>query len=642
MAGSNDEHFEFLKKAFAKDGFNVISFQENNRLKNLPYVTTKGYMEYEGKIGVLAEHKTAVNSVTGEPKRAYYLEGTHYQMGFLLGLMAEPIVERMTTEFAENIVLDFFKSDEISQASPSYFNKLKELFVELIGKTTEEHLGDDIPKMYKDELNGIYDGCKEVNPKYQGEKEKKDFMEKLWAINFGHDLLMAHLYTGEFFVAKKIPHFLLKTPIMCNAYSLCGEVVEGNKHYFGRDFMFPTANVYQDTACLIIYHPEAEEGETLLPLVSQTAPGIFGSMAAMNTEGVAIGVDMSPSQLCNPARPGINSLALNRDCIEHCATIEDLLAHMVEAQRGVSWLYPAADGKSGRACIIEAGCNIGDQPFPYFKYLPHYYKEHLEKKGLNENYITQMRQKYGSPAPEKGLIPRWANYNYPMEYMTQFNQELWHLFNTNPLYKIGHGIIDIIKDIFMLIFHPALRKVLKTLEQQLTELFKTIPYYPDRFHEHGYINITWKDKLCPGPFYFAPQRETRNNVAVVSNHCITPEMRLTAMNEWVAFVAGSSLNDIQWRYDELNYEILQAIENSSDPGNPGLITKDKAWRIINFLSPEPGYNFTGYRNPEDTSWETIQVHGSVSLFELKEKKIKSLFGYYGDEPIEITLPNYFE
>jgi hypothetical protein len=194
----------------------------------------------------------------------------------------------------------------------------------------------------------------------------------------------------------------------------------------------------------------------------------------------------------------------------------------------------------------------------------------------------------------------------------------------------------------MLIFHPSLRKFLKTLEKQLEELFKTIPFYPDRFKERGYINITWKDKLCPGPFYFAPQRESLNNVAVVSNHCITPEMRLTAMNEWVAFVAGSELNDIQWRYDELNDEILQAIANSNGPGNPQPITPDKAWRIINFLSPEPGYNFNTYRNPEGASWKTKQVHGSVSLFELKERKIKSLFGYYGDEPVEITLPNYFE
>jgi len=642
MAHNNDEHFEFLKKAFAKDGFNVINFQGDERLKNLSYVTTKGYMEYEGNIGVLAEHKTAVNSVTGEPKKAYYLEGIHYQMGFLLGLMAEPIVERMITEFAENIVLDFFKSDAISQASASYFNKLKELFVELIGNATEEHIGNDIPKVYKDELNGIYDGCKEVNPMHAGEEEKKDFIKKLWAINFGHDLLLAHIYTGEFFVEKNIPHYVLKTPIMCNAYSLCGEVVEGNKHYFGRDFMFPTANVYQDTACLIIYNPAPEEGKNFLPCVSQTAPGIFGSMATMNTKGVAIGVDMSPSQLCNPARPGINSLALNRDCIEHCATLEELVDHMAEAPRGVSWLYPAADGKSGQACIIEAGYNTGDDPFPYFKYLPDYYKSHLAQKGFDENFITQMREKYGTPAPRKGLIPRWTDYNYPMEYMTQFNQELWRLFNTNPLYKIRHGIIDIIKDIIMLIFHSSLRKVLKTLEQQLVELFKTIPYYPDRFNEHGYINITWKDKLCPGPFYFAPQRETLNNVVVVSNHNITPEMRLTAMNEWVAFVAGSELNDIQWRYDELNEEVLQAIANSKDPVNPQPITPDKAWKIINFLSPEPGYNFNTYRNPNGVPWETIQVHGSISLFELKEKKIKSLFGYYGDEPVEITLPNYFE
>ncbi|UCH98574.1 MAG: hypothetical protein JSV88_17470 [Candidatus Aminicenantes bacterium] len=641
MAGENDGHFEFLKKAFSQDGFNVKNFKEDKRLKNLPYVTPKGYMEFEGKIGLLAEHKTSVNSVTGEPKKTYYVEGTHKQMGFLLGLMAEPEVSRMATEFAANIPMSFFRSEELSQTSDSsLFDKLKELFVELIGKAARKDIGADIPEEYQEEMEGIYEGCKEVNPELKGDQQKEKFMQKLWAINFGHDLAMAHIYTGEIFAKKKIPPFLLRVPIMCNAYSIYGDVVEGGKHYFGRDFMFPTGNVYQDTACLIIYKPEAEEGKTFLPIVSQTAPGIFGSMAALNIEGVAIGVDMTPSQLCNPARPGINSLALDRDCMEHCPTIEDVVSHMVKAQRGVSWLYPVADGKSDKTCIVEAGCNIGDEPYPYFKYLPKYYKKKL--KDLNEDYILQMREKYGTPTPQKGLIPRWGDYTYPMDYITDFNEKIWNIFYKDPIYKLRRGIFDIIKDLIMLIFSPSVYKLLKIFREELKELFRHVPYDPRQFGEDGYINKTWTDQNCPGSFYFAPQRETLSNVTVVSNHPITPEMRLTAMNEWVALAAASELNGMQWRYDEVNKELLQAIAKAKDPENPQLITEDTAWRIINFLSPEPGYKFPTFRNPKGASWKTRQVHGSVSLFELKERKIKSLFGYYGDEPITITLPNYIE
>jgi hypothetical protein len=641
LAGQNDNHFEFLKKAFAKDGFTVRNFKEDIRLKHLPYVTPKGYMEYQGKVGILAEHTRAFNTVTGEPKRTYYVEGTHFQMGFLLGLMAESTVERMVTEFAENIIFEFFRAGELAQLEDFLLlEKLKDLMVDLIGKATREEIGPDVPAEYRQELEGIYQGCKEVDSSLANETRKKKFMEKLWAINFGHDLLLAHIYTGEVFAGERIPPYVLKIPIMCNGFSLCGDVTAEGKHYFGRDFMFPTADVFQDTACLIIYKPESGGRKTFLPIVSQTAPGIIGSMAAMNSQGVAIGVNMSPSKLCNPARAGLNSLALSRDCMERCPTIEEVVSHMIDAPRGVSWLYPTADGKSGKACIIEAGCNIGDQPFPYFDYLPSHYRENLE--GLNIDYINRMREKYGTPAPQKGLMTRWADYNYPTDYITDFNEDMWKLFNTDNRPKFEEFLENILNDIKMLFIPPQSQKALDILSKQVRDSFETVPYDPNRFNKRGYVCNTWKDKVCPGPFYFAPPREAFNNAAIVTNHYITPEMRLTAMNDWVAVVAAGNLNDIQWRYDELNNEIFQAVGRAKDSRNPQLITADTAWKIIKFLTTAPGYHFPSYYNPNGDCWKTRQIHGSVSLFDLKEKKIKSCFGYHGDEPVEITLPNYIE
>jgi hypothetical protein len=491
----------------------------------------------------------------------------------------------------------------------------------------------DIPQGYIDEMEGIYNGCTAVN------HDSKANRDSLWALNFGIDFLLAHIYTGELFVEENIPPFLLKAPIMCNAYSLYGEIT-GGKHYFGRDFMFPTAGVYQDTACLVIYNQAEHPEKKWLPIVSQTAPGMVGSVAAMNSEGVAIGVDMSPSKLCNPARPGLNSLALNRDCMIHCDTIEKVVSHVEALPRGVSWLYPVSDGKSDKACIIEAGANIGDAPFPYFDLLSDYYKENL--KELDEDYINRMREKYGTPAPQAGMMVRWSDYKYPKDYITDFNKKMWKLYNDDFRKRMLTFGEDIITGLISSILNPLNHlKGLEGLEKAITDLFKKIKYNPDVFGEKGYIDKTWKDHNCPGPFYFAPQREDHDNVVLVSNHCITPEMRLTAMNEWVAFVAAGSINDIQWRYDELNCEILDAIGFAKESKRP--VNKDRAWRILNFLSPQPTYKFPEYRNPNDEKeWQTIPVHGSISLFELKAKTIRSLFGYYGDETITITLPNYLE
>ena len=421
---------------------------------------------------------------------------------------------------------------------------------------------------------------------------------------------------------------------MCHAYSVSGDVVENNGHFFGRNFMFPTADVYQDTACLIIYNPDnpSGTGQTVLPIVSQTAPGMVGSPAAMNSNGAAIGVDMLPGMLCNPDRPGLNSLLLNRDCMDHCPTTEDVVNRMIDAPRGVSWLYPVADGQTGKACIVEAGANIGDDPFPYFDYItPGFFKDFLP----DEKYIAEMREKYKTPAPQRGLMARWNDYNYPMDYL-DFNSKLWNSFNKEFLNQLSVKAKELVKELEEKF--PDLKPKIELLVEDLSKSFDNVQYYPFYVeNERSFINNMYVDKNCPGPYYFAPQRESRSNVLVVSNHAITPEMRLTSMNEWITFLSLGDCNDIQWRYDILNYQLQQAIDNA---GNKK-IDKDIAWKIINNLTPDPENDFYLYYNRGMLdNWKEIQVHGSVSLCDLKARTFKSLFGYYGDEPIEITLSNY--
>jgi hypothetical protein len=121
---------------------------------------------------------------------------------------------------------------------------------------------------------------------------------------------------------------------------------------------------------------------------------------------------------------------------------------------------------------------------------------------------------------------------------------------------------------------------------------------------------------------------------VATNNFISPEMRLVGMNAWTAILARSRYDDFQWRYDELNKEVLEALHAC-----PGGLDDATAWSLINFLTPAD--RFPAYYNPDGTKkWQNIQVHGSVSLCDLTARKMKSLFGYYGDDPITITLPRY--
>ncbi|HYW85671.1 MAG TPA: carcinine hydrolase/isopenicillin-N N-acyltransferase family protein [Spirochaetia bacterium] len=615
LTGSIAERLARIQNAFSIDGFTV-------RQVPAAYVSGAergqpiGYLLKDGHIGVAAEQKSVRNFKTGRAKRAYYLEGSPGVMGWLLGALAEEDVSRMTNEYVQNAAFAFIDSAAASRGG--VLAPLKELVVRLIAEASHVML-PDIPPAYIEEIDGIVEGCRSANPWTQVRRES------LLALNLGFDYLLAHIYSGKLFAARGYGAGLLKTPLGCNAFSLSGAAA-GGRHFFGRDFMFPTANVLQDTACLIIYRPEAAAGQPPIAFVSQTAPGIVGSMVGVNARGLAMGVDMLPSRFCNPDRPGLNSLLLVRDCLQACGSAGEAVAHVTEAPRGVPWLYPVADA-GGAAYVIEAGPRLppGDE-FPYSTYVPRYYRRRLPQK----SYVEMVRSKYGTPAPDKGLMVRSRDYSYPQDFIDDWNEQLWRAFDRSVVRKLADALVDFIEGIADA-FKRKTGNLWRMLGGEIEKFNQGAVWSASYFAERGFINPTWTDTNCPGPFYFAPQRESRPDVLVATNHCITPEMRLAGMNEWTAILVSGTLNDFQWRYDELTREILDALDAA-----PSGIDEQAAWKLIDFLSPNG--KFPDYYNPDRTrDWREVQVHGSVSLCELTGRTLTSRFGYYGDEPVTIHL-----
>jgi len=635
LTGSIAERFARIQNAFGKDGFSVRQFPAATVPRGITPAATVprgimpasahapgervGYRLKDGRIGVAAEHSGARNFRTGRPKKAFYLEGSPRVMGWLLGALAEEDVSRMANEYVQNVAFAFI--DSAAASLGGVLAPLKELIVRLIAEASREML-PDIPPAYVEEIDGIVEGCRSANPWTSVRRES------LLALNLGFDCLLAHIYSGKLFADRGYDPRLLKTPLGCNAFSLSGAAA-GGRHFFGRDFMFPTADVFQDTACLIIYRPDERAGRPLSSFVSQTAPGIVGSMVGLNAEGVAMGVNMLPSRFCNPDRPGFNSLLLVRDCLHNCSSAGEAVQHVSEAPRGVPWLYPVAD-KGGAACVIEAGPRLPPgEEFPYSTYIPRYYRRRLPRR----SYIEMVRRKYGTPLPDKGLVVRSRDYRFPQDYIEDWNEQLWHAFDRRMLLKFADTAVDFIGSIADA-FKRKTGSLWRMLGGEIEKLNKGVAWSPSYFTERGYINQTWTDSNCPGPFYFAPQRESRSDVLVATNHCISPEMRLAGMNEWTAILAGASLNETQWRYDELNHEILDALDAA-----PSGIDEQVAWQLIDFLRPNG--RFPAFYNPGGTrDWRGVQVHGSVSLCELTGRTLTSRFGYYGDPPVTIHLSAY--
>ncbi len=546
-----------LTNAFNKDGYEVKR------------VVTKF-----NRVGIMAEHKTAFNYDTGQKKKIYYLEGTHYEMGYLLGLLAENEIADMTGQFTDKIAFRFIGSKILER-----IKLLGETLTYVISVLSKAEF-TKMPQDVKDEIQGVFEGCKAQNP------VTKVSLERLITLNLGFDIILSMVYSGNFLLMSvaDIKPSDLDIPIMCNAFSVFGKAA-GNGHYFGRDFMFPTADVFQNTATMLICNPIDKKGKRVSPFVSITAPGIIGSISAMNIHGVGIGVDMSPAFNCNPENIGINSLLLARKCIQYGTNADQMIQIMRDTQRGVSWNYIISDGDQDRACVIEA-VKSEHQPdplrYPSENYLPSLPDYH---------FINQ----FWSAPYQNGLMVRWNDYRYPLEYL-KYNPPLWQYYN------------------------------------KVTSSKKMI--HPHAFSSTGYINRTLNEKNCPSQYYFAPQREESDNLIITTNHFIIPEMRFYAMHPWTAMVVGDKINDIQWRYDVLNDQVLEALRER------GSINYQMAKQLIDYLAPNGKYPSYYAKNPRSRDKREICIEGCTSIFDLKKKTVESHYGYYCDEWVKVTLPNY--
>lgn len=559
MYGSTRQgrHVFSLTDAFKNDGFEA-----------------KKIITRFNRVGIAAESKTAINYDTGLKKKAYYLEGTNYEIGYLLGCLAENDISSMAVEFTDKIVFSFIGSKLLEK-----IKLLQEAFIHVVYELSKRTFAE-LPQEIRDEIQGVYDGCKSSNP------YTKVSLEHLIVLNIGIDVLCSMIYTGNFF-PRDIPGLKpedLKIPIMCNAFSVFGNSA-GYGHFFCRDFMFPTAGVFQNTAAMIIYNPVDKTGRKVFPFISVTAPGMVGSISAMNINGAGIGVDMSPAANCDPGQVGTNSLLMSHMCAQYGDSAEHMVEIMKGIKRGVSWNYIISDGIHDRACVVEAG-NSGNNP-DFTQFPPEDFRKILP----DSNFIYANR----SAELQNGLMVRWNDYNYPAGYLN-YNRGLWNHYN----------------------------KVNSTNKQ----------IYPDAFSENGYINKNHGDKNCPSAIYFAPQRENNTNLVIATNHFIIPEMRYYAMHPWTAKIAGDNLNDIQWRYDELNYQIWEVLKEK------GSIDYETAKRLISFLSPygkNPSY-YAG--NPKSKNGRETRIEGCTSVFDLKKKTAESHYGYFCDEWVKLTLPNY--
>jgi len=640
VAGDVTGRLNRLRKAFDKDGFDLAE---------------SGVFRFSNRLGIIAEHRTARNYDTGRRKRVYYVEGTPYEMGYLMGRMAEPEIDRMTSLYIDGMVRDLIRrqldheEDEDAEGENHQDNTddnegqrslprqlglprldMHSVLVRSVYSLIENRdVTKAVPKAFREEIAGIVDGCRHAaNLRRQRTKVNS---RALWVLNAGIDVLYSLAYTGKFLsLLFHDAHRRVRptSPFLCNAFALLNEATTGGA-LFGRDFMFPTGGVFQDLACLIIRNPTREQEGVALPTVSMAAPGIVGSMATMNVHGVAGGVDVSPGANSDHRRPGMNSLLLVRHSIENGKDATGAVECIVQAKRGVSWCYIIADGGHGedRACVVEAGASDAGMPSKGFI-------EDLSKKDRKLRSLLPSAgflKAHPTGKMLNGAMARWADTTLPLRpYIESFNEKLWaHLRPEVAFDDVAFG------------------------ERGYINPRRT----PKEIEEDGYRVV--HEKRCPENFYFAPQRGKPGEVLLLTNHFLHPAMRLYAMHPWTNKLTAEKLpDDTQWRYDELNARILQALDRSP-------ISYAQARNLIDYLSPlrkPPAGYYYAAEGPWSESYadkgqwsrdyaigdtwkqnrKRIAVGGAVLLFDLKARTAEAKYGYHADDWVKISLKRYIE
>ncbi len=561
-----------LAKAFSNDGFDVTRT-----------------VVYNGRLGITAESRTVVNYDAGRPKKAYYVEGTPYETGYLMGKMAEDEIARMM-DYTDRVVFSFIGSKVLEK-----IKLVQSILIKILHELSRK-IWKQLPPAITEEIQGIYDGCRSRNSKTRVD------MQRLIVLNTGIDILCSVIYSGKFLKRslEGIEPEDFDIPMMCNAFTVSGKSA-GDGCWFGRDFMFPSAGVFQDTCAYILYSPEDTSdghggglekdpvsgvlaGRRSIPFVNIAAPGMVGSIAAMNLKGVALGVNMSPGANSDPENIGINSLLMTRLCVQYGKSAEDAASLMAELPKGVSWLYIIADG-SERSCIAEAGASWPEPDFTQ------YADEDFRSLLPDIEFIKS----HAAIPYRNGVMFRWNDYEYPADYLT-FNHRLWDHYNMK-------------------------KKTAKVI-------------YPDAFEKTAYINKAG-DQNCPSTFYFPPQREDSDELLVASNHYVIPEMRYFAMHWWTQRVIGKRTDDIQWRYDELNRQINDKLAEK------GSISFGDSKELISFLEPYGKFKDYYADNPRSSDGKEIRIEGCLSVFDLKNKVVESHYGYYCDKWVKISPVGYF-
>jgi hypothetical protein len=410
-----------------------------NLLKGVEVNGDKGWLcEFPGKF-------TQGTGLDGTPrgpvtKKCMVLTGKPYSLGYQSASLMPEEGYAMCKYFLRRVALDQLgmfgiQLPQEGERSDKLFKLIYDSTL-LMGKASEP----DIPEEYIEEMKGFVDGMHNAGHPdityedllvlnqavdatyyllgsvlgYNPITDKNKKLVNQLRLNMVQILIIA----GQKDTDPKL--FLEKNgfrmqPWGCNELALTGKATVDGKTYHGRDFMFGTADIYQDCAVIAVFMPDKGH-----PFATVTVPGFIGQSIAMNSEGLSAGQDICQVGVTG-ITPGVGSMLVLRDIVQNCGNLDEAVKRMRAISRGVSWIYFIADDETdsrwGNAVELETITNqykvAGPEKINVLErllFLPYINK--LDEDQLIDGYI------------DGGVLVRGMTWEYPKEFIGNGNDAL--------------------------------------------------------------------------------------------------------------------------------------------------------------------------------------------------------------------------
>jgi len=241
-----------------------------------------------------------------------YLEGEPYDLGYANARLTSDWM-RQQEEALISTVRGFLPS------------QLQFWGVTLLVLTNNRSLPDYVPREYQLEIRGLAEGSEDPFP---------DFGPRY------HRILNYH-------AAHDISHWVWDKPVVgCNALAAAGEWTPDGHLVVGRNFDFEAGRLFDTHKIIGLYRPES--GHAFL---SVAWPGMAGAVTGINEQRLFCSINGAHS--ADRGRIGTPASLVVRQVLQYAGTLEEAVAIIREAQVFVADSYLLADGKSGRAVVVE-------------------------------------------------------------------------------------------------------------------------------------------------------------------------------------------------------------------------------------------------------------------------------------------------